>query len=209
VSIAQALAVQALRQQEQRKDERGALLARQAYLFNQQQQGHVLDQVDDALRAFLSAPYFSHFLRSLEEAVLSVAFSPDGQRLAAGSGDGSIWIWIARTEILADMVCKKVWRNLTLNEWHQFVGTDIPYERTCPNLPSGGRRAFRCSSGCALMPIKAWSVSHGHRSFPGDASIPQSIAMFTSLWQNRTHKRSPGLYLGLTPPSPSGRGGES
>ena len=42
VSIAQALAAQAPRQHELDQDERGALLARQAYLFNQQSQGHVL-----------------------------------------------------------------------------------------------------------------------------------------------------------------------
>jgi tetratricopeptide (TPR) repeat protein len=33
------------------------------------------------------------------------------------------------------MVCEKVRRNLTIEEWYQFVGFDIPYERTCPNLP--------------------------------------------------------------------------
>ena len=25
--------------------------------------------------------------------------------------------------------------NLTLDEWREFVGQDIPYERTCPNRP--------------------------------------------------------------------------
>ena len=42
----------------------------------------------------------------------------------------------APLERLAELVCDKVWRNLTLDEWHQFVGEDIPYERTCPNLPA-------------------------------------------------------------------------
>ena len=49
LSVAQALAAQALRQRDQHEDERSALLARQAYLFNRQHSGHVLDQVDDAL----------------------------------------------------------------------------------------------------------------------------------------------------------------
>jgi hypothetical protein len=39
------------------------------------------------------------------------------------------------TDGLANLVCEKVWRNLTLEEWRQFVAEDIPYERTCPNLP--------------------------------------------------------------------------
>jgi WD40 repeat protein len=66
-----------------------------------------------------------------------VAFSPDGQRLASGSGDMMIRIWIARTEPLTEMVCEQVWRNLTWDEWRRFVGTDLPYERTCPNQPPG------------------------------------------------------------------------
>jgi Magnesium chelatase, subunit ChlI/WD domain, G-beta repeat len=72
-----------------------------------------------------------------EGEVLSVAFSPDGERLASGSTNGTIRIWIVRTDILAEMVCQKVWRNLTLDEWRPFVGADIPYEPTCPNRPSG------------------------------------------------------------------------
>ena len=63
----------------------------------------------------------------------SVVFSSNGQSLASGSDDGSIRVWNARTENLADLVCTKVWRNLTLDEWRRFVG-GIPYERTCPNL---------------------------------------------------------------------------
>ena len=41
------------------------------------------------------------------------------------------------TGILADMVCEKVQRNLSQKEWNWFMGDDIPYERTCPNLPPG------------------------------------------------------------------------
>jgi WD40 repeat protein len=68
--------------------------------------------------------------------VLSIAFSPNGQNLASAGDDGSIRIW-EQTSALASMVCQLVWRNLSMDEWRQFVGDGIPYERTCPNLPFG------------------------------------------------------------------------
>jgi WD40 repeat protein len=79
-----------------------------------------------------------------EEMVWSLAFAPDGQTLASGSRDGSVWLWIANTETLAKLVCTRVWRNLTLDEWRQFVGDpeQVPYQATCPNLPSGGDMAM-------------------------------------------------------------------
>jgi WD40 repeat protein len=69
--------------------------ARQAYLFNQQHSGHVLDQVDDALRTVLSAPYFSRTLLH-EKGLQSVAFSPDGQWLASGMENGGVRLWEMR-----------------------------------------------------------------------------------------------------------------
>jgi WD40 repeat protein len=75
-------------------------------------------------------------LRGHESKITAVAFSPDGERLASGDQQ-SIRISMVSTAKLAGLVPKKVWRNLTLDEWRQFVGEDIPYERTCPDLPDG------------------------------------------------------------------------
>lgn len=66
-----------------------------------------------------------------------MAYSPDGLTLASAHLDGSIYLWIGSTDTLATMVCHKVRRNLTAGEWAQFVGEDVPYARTCPNLPPG------------------------------------------------------------------------
>jgi len=68
--------------------------------------------------------------------IFAVALSPEGRWIAAGGGDKTVVVWPG-TEVLADLVCKKVWRNLTQDEWNRFIDPDIPYERTCPNLPPG------------------------------------------------------------------------
>jgi len=86
------------------------------------------------------------FRRSSQEPVLafphdkfvwSVAFNPDASLLAAGCADNNVYLWLTTTEALAAKVCQKVKRNLTLEEWREFIGEekDIPYERTCPNWP--------------------------------------------------------------------------
>jgi WD40 repeat protein len=76
-------------------------------------------------------------VRGHENWVTSIAFSPDGHTLASRSFDRTVFIWIVHTENLAEQICQQVWRNLTLDEWRQLVGEDLPYERTCPNLLAG------------------------------------------------------------------------
>jgi WD40 repeat protein len=69
--------------------------------------------------------------------ISSLRFSKDGLRLAAFVGtDGRLQIldvWSG----LADYLCTRVVRNMSLSEWSHYVGTGIPYERTCPKLPPG------------------------------------------------------------------------
>src|SRR5262249_25968298 len=67
--------------------------------------------------------------------VFSVAFSPDGTRLVSG-GEGGMQTWTLWSAA-ADDLCKRVWRNLSTEEWRRYIGEDIPYERTCPALPPG------------------------------------------------------------------------
>ena len=60
---------------------------------------------------------------------------PEGQYLISAADDGIIQLDIVDTGQLAEMVCDKVWRNLSQDEWHEYIGSDIPYELTCPRLP--------------------------------------------------------------------------
>ena len=75
-------------------------------------------------------------LRSQNRAIFAMVFSKQGKNIITGSEDGHILLRIASTETLADAVCQRVRRNLTLDEWRQFVGADIEYERTCPKSAS-------------------------------------------------------------------------
>lgn len=68
-----------------------------------------------------------------QTAVEAVAFSPDGKWVATASGR-TARVWLRRSEDLIAEACARLTRNLTLEEWRQYVG-DEPYRKTCPNLP--------------------------------------------------------------------------
>ena len=70
-----------------------------------------------------------------------MAFSPRDGTLITGSADRTVRSWITNTGYLAEKVCEILKRkkvsNLSLDEWLDFVGQEIPYECTCPELPVG------------------------------------------------------------------------
>jgi WD40 repeat protein len=67
--------------------------------------------------------------------VASVAFSPDGKTLASGSSDNTIILWDVSFESWKDRACRIANRNLTREEWKQYIGDIEPYRATCPGLP--------------------------------------------------------------------------
>jgi WD40 repeat protein len=72
--------------------------------------------------------------------VNSLAFSPDGERLAAGVGRQSqplnwVTVWELNLDGWVSAACDLAGRNLTLDESRRYFG-DRGYRRTCPNLPA-------------------------------------------------------------------------
>ena len=94
---------------------------------------------DETVRLWdvVSRQPFEEPLTSHGERVRSVAFSPDRATLASGSNNGTVWLWDVDPDSWAARNCRRVNRNLSLAEWRQYLGSDVPYRRTCPDLPSG------------------------------------------------------------------------
>jgi WD40 repeat protein len=69
------------------------------------------------------------------DAALGVTFAEGGNTLVTSSWDGSLIFWDLRPSSWAAKACALAGRNLTADEWNQFVGGD--YQRTCPQWPKG------------------------------------------------------------------------
>ena len=69
-----------------------------------------------------------------------LAFSRDGKMLASRSGTGTVepvQLWDLDPGSWAKQLCRLANRNLSMAEWRQYIGADVPYHRTCPELPAG------------------------------------------------------------------------
>jgi WD40 repeat protein len=69
-----------------------------------------------------------------ELTVASIAFSGFGDLVVRS--DNVVHLWNTSPEYLAEVVCDRVWRNLTDDEWSRLIG-DGANTPTCPNLPRG------------------------------------------------------------------------
>ncbi len=72
-------------------------------------------------------------IRAHEAWVLSLAFSRDGKYLVSGDAVERIYIWAAKNDYMADLICSKINRNMTKFEWKNYIGYDIEYQKTCLN----------------------------------------------------------------------------
>jgi WD40 repeat protein/energy-coupling factor transporter ATP-binding protein EcfA2 len=69
------------------------------------------------------------------DVAVGVTYVDGGNTLVTSSWDGSLIFWDLRPTSWAVKACQLVGRNLTREEWGQFVGED--YRRTCPQWPEG------------------------------------------------------------------------
>jgi WD40 repeat protein len=63
--------------------------------------------------------------------VLQACFDPDEKNLVTADAPGNVQYFTLTMDYYASNLCEKVKRSLTLKEWTNFVGDDIPYVKTC------------------------------------------------------------------------------
>ncbi|TBV94071.1 hypothetical protein E0E53_15695 [Azotobacter chroococcum] len=68
------------------------------------------------------------------KSVWSVAFSPDGIHIVSGGEDRKLHIRYA-PKFELNLVCAKLTRNMSRQEWRDWVSPKIDYECQCPGLP--------------------------------------------------------------------------
>lgn len=66
----------------------------------------------------------------------SVVIDPDGRQIVVGDADGRVETYPATLAGWQSLACDAVNRNLSLDEWAEYVGPQIPYEAVCSAYPS-------------------------------------------------------------------------
>jgi WD40 repeat protein len=67
--------------------------------------------------------------------LIHAAWSGDSSRIVTTSTDGTARIYFARIDDLLEFACTHPKYNLTREQWSRYMGSDVPYRKTCPNLP--------------------------------------------------------------------------
>lgn len=72
--------------------------------------------------------------------VMSVAFTPAGDKVLTGTADGMIKIWETEASKYADRICEFIANNLSNKNWKKYIGTDGKDDRNLYILTPDGRR---------------------------------------------------------------------
>ena len=66
--------------------------------------------------------------------VYDIIYTPDNKQLISCSADKTIRIFTTECSIMNNRLAKLLKRNMTVEEWDKYVGTDISYQKTRPDL---------------------------------------------------------------------------
>ena len=67
--------------------------------------------------------------------IWSIEFDPNGNFIMTASADGLIRKYPLTMDEMANEFCNLLDRNLTEKEWNFFIGSEIPWQETCPGKP--------------------------------------------------------------------------
>jgi WD40 repeat protein len=68
------------------------------------------------------------------EVINYVDFSENGKWVISGT-DQNIYVWQWKFEDVANLACRLVGRNLTVDEWAKYYGNKDGYRKTCDEWP--------------------------------------------------------------------------
>ena len=66
--------------------------------------------------------------------VYDILYTPDDKQLISCSADKTIRIFTTECSIMNNRLAKLLKRNMTVEEWDKYIGTDISYQKTRPDL---------------------------------------------------------------------------
>jgi hypothetical protein len=83
-------------------------------------------------RTFLGDPIEPGLGFDRELTELRAVLAPDGHRLAYDVPDGAV-IWDLHPDVLRAAACRVAGRDLTADEWQQYIGVLAPHRPLCPS----------------------------------------------------------------------------